>query len=293
MCTTNRARGAIEPGHEAVARRVDLDTAVDPELTSHHRVVRFEQVSPRTITKCRRVLGGCDDVGEEHGRKNAIGVGGSMCAGEEILDLVRDRHVIAKKGDVVIPRELNEFRARNALSDGASVGNVRDAVASAMEHKRRSLDVRQGLAHIDRSENFRSLAPRTRRVAKTFEARPPLLEPLVVARSLDIEVVSGSHLAGESLVEAPLLVLGPAEGPIRRPDGLCRGRIEDERADALRVRCCAPPKIAAVSEPAASMTARTSSICNSTTGGTGPRSESPIPRMSNRMSLENDASRLR
>lgn len=41
------------------------------------------------------------------------------------------------------------------------------------------------------------------------------------------------------------------------------------------------------------MTARTSSICNSTTGGSGPRSESPTPRMSNRMSLEKDASRLR
>jgi hypothetical protein len=39
-------------------------------------------------------------------------------------------------------------------------------------------------------------------------------------------------------VPISLLVLGPAEGPIRRPDGLCRGRIEDERADALRVRCC-------------------------------------------------------
>ncbi len=55
----------------------------------------------------------------------------------------------------------------------------------------------------------------------------------------------------------------------------------------------APPNTAARSEPAASITARRSSICTSSTGGSSPMSESPIPRMSNRISRENDASRSR
>src|SRR6202165_4797988 len=37
--TTNCARGAIEPGHEAVTSSVDLDTAMDPQLTADHTAV--------------------------------------------------------------------------------------------------------------------------------------------------------------------------------------------------------------------------------------------------------------
>ena len=55
----------------------------------------------------------------------------------------------------------------------------------------------------------------------------------------------------------------------------------------------APPNTIASSEPAASITAPTSSRWSSSTGGSGPRSDSPTPRMSKRISRENLARRFR
>ena len=45
-------------------------------------------------------------------------------------------------------------------------------------------------------------------------------------------------------------------------------------------------------EPAASMTALTSSACSSSVGAAEPRSESPVPRRSKRMRRVNDDRRL-
>ena len=55
------------------------------------------------------------------------------------------------------------------------------------------------------------------------------------------------------------------------------------------------PKSAALSEPAASRTARTSSIRSSSVGSilTGTLSERPVPRLSNRIRRLKDARRLR
>jgi hypothetical protein len=55
-----------------------------------------------------------------------------------------------------------------------------------------------------------------------------------------------------------------------------------------------PNRLARV-EPAASSTARTSSMRASSPGSalTGTRSDSPVPRLSNRISRENEASRRR
>src|SRR5262249_38744930 len=54
-----------------------------------------------------------------------------------------------------------------------------------------------------------------------------------------------------------------------------------------------PPKRAARSEPAVSMTARTSSIRTSRLGISVTRSDSPVPRLSNRMSREKEESPVR
>ena len=50
------------------------------------------------------------------------------------------------------------------------------------------------------------------------------------------------------------------------------------------------PNSAARSEPAASNTARTSSMRSSSGAGAATGSESPVPRLSNRISRENEAS---
>ena len=122
--TTNRARGAIEPGHEAVTSSVDFYTAMDRQFTSYQCVVRLEQVSPSPIAERCRALCGPHDVREENRRQDAVGVGWLMRASEELFDLVRNRVVVAEEWDVVIPRELNEPRSWYPLGDGTALGDV-------------------------------------------------------------------------------------------------------------------------------------------------------------------------
>jgi hypothetical protein len=124
LSTTNRPRGAIESGHETVACSVDLDTPMDGQLTSYECVVRLEKVSPGPIAEIGRKLRGSHDVGEHNGRENAVGVGRLMRTGEELLDLVCDRVVVAEEWDVVIARELNESRPRYPLGDRAALSDV-------------------------------------------------------------------------------------------------------------------------------------------------------------------------
>ncbi len=78
LSTTNRPRGAIEPGHQAVAGRVDFYTAMDRQFTSYQCVVRLQQVSPSPIAKRCRALRGPHDVREEDRRQDAVGVGSSQ-----------------------------------------------------------------------------------------------------------------------------------------------------------------------------------------------------------------------
>ena len=53
------------------------------------------------------------------------------------------------------------------------------------------------------------------------------------------------------------------------------------------------PKIAARAEPTASITAPMSSIRSSIDGGLATGSDIPVPRLSNTINRENDASRVR
>ena len=55
---------------------------------------------------------------------------------------------------------------------------------------------------------------------------------------------------------------------------------------------CDVPNSAACSDPTASITARTSSMRTSRLGMSATRSESPVPRLSNRIWRENELSRV-
>jgi hypothetical protein len=52
-------------------------------------MVTREQIAPRTVAEFRRALRRADDVGEEDGRKDAVGDGRFLPAAQEALDLGR------------------------------------------------------------------------------------------------------------------------------------------------------------------------------------------------------------
>ena len=110
------------------------------------------------------MLGGADDVGEHHRREDAVGVVGAARAGDELLDLVKQRVGVAREVDVVVAGQLQVARARDVGGQVTAVADVDEAIAAAMDDQRRDLDRRQHCAHVervDRLEDRRTIPGRT------------------------------------------------------------------------------------------------------------------------------------
>jgi hypothetical protein len=63
---------AVEGGHEAIARRVDLTSAVLPKFLADQSVVLGENLSPAHVPHRRRFLRRADDVGKQDSRKDSL-----------------------------------------------------------------------------------------------------------------------------------------------------------------------------------------------------------------------------
>ena len=121
------ARRPVERREEPVAGRVDLAAAEALELAPDERVVPLEQVAPAPVAELRRPLGRADDVGEEHRREHAVGLGhrgatpvrnSSISSSERVL--------VADPRQVVVARQLDEPRAGDLLGDVAALLDVHD-----------------------------------------------------------------------------------------------------------------------------------------------------------------------
>src|SRR5262245_32053327 len=71
---TDGACRAVERGEEPVAGGVHLAAASACELPTDNRVVALEQLAPTGIAELGHLLRRADDVGEEDGRKHAVGL---------------------------------------------------------------------------------------------------------------------------------------------------------------------------------------------------------------------------
>jgi hypothetical protein len=70
--TSDRARGAIERGEEAVTGGVSLVTSEAIDLAADDVVVSALHLAPRPIPDPGRPVGGADDIGEQDGREDAF-----------------------------------------------------------------------------------------------------------------------------------------------------------------------------------------------------------------------------
>src|SRR5919197_291292 len=111
-------RRSVECCEEAVPRGVDLLPPETVELDTNGLVVRLEQLAPAPVAELHRALRRADDVGEEDGREDAVGLGRRPRPGQELLDLVHDLVGVDPR-DVVVPGQLDEACARDVLGDVA------------------------------------------------------------------------------------------------------------------------------------------------------------------------------
>jgi hypothetical protein len=71
-----------------------------------------EQLAPLTVAQCRRLLRRADNIGEEHGRQLALGLGRVPGAGNERLDLVEDAVRVPDERHVIVTGKLDVLGAR-------------------------------------------------------------------------------------------------------------------------------------------------------------------------------------
>ena len=103
----DRARRPVEAREEPVARGVDLAPAKALELAPNRGVVSLQQLAPAPVAELGRPLRRADDVGEEHRREHAVGLGRLAHAGQELADLVEDLAPAVCPGHVRVARQLD------------------------------------------------------------------------------------------------------------------------------------------------------------------------------------------
>jgi hypothetical protein len=87
---TDRARGAVEGGEDAVAGQL-LFVSLEPrQLVAHGVIVAVEQRVPGSIAESGDPLGGADDIREHQSGEHPRVIGGYAGAGKKFFDLVDD-----------------------------------------------------------------------------------------------------------------------------------------------------------------------------------------------------------
>ncbi len=110
--TPDRPCRPVETGEEAIACGVHLPAAEARELAAHDRMVVLEQLTPGAIAERGSTLTRADNVGEKHGREDALRFGllpspSLPDPGQEPLDLSDDRFAVSHPGKVISPGELD------------------------------------------------------------------------------------------------------------------------------------------------------------------------------------------
>ena len=201
-------------------------------------------------------------------------------------------------------RELDVHRALDLVCRVTGLSLQDDRIVLPVDHQGGDVGRRQDVADVHVREDPPELLEGARACNEPLEPRPPPDETLVGSdgRRLQRQVLPGPNLADEPFEEHPLFFGGLAvrESGVETvfatgaysTSALVRSGWVAAKSVAI-VAARAPPNTIASADPAASITAPTSSRCSSSTGGSGPRSESPTPRKSNRISRENFARRSR
>ena len=164
-------RRPVERREVAVARDVDLTTPMPARLAPEHREDLRDEIGPCAISATCELLGRADDVGEEHGREHAIGLGDAALAGHELLDLGEDRFRVAHPREVVAPGHLDEAGPRDPLGEVATALD-RDRVLAPVDHERLDADGREDVTHIGVAGHRQDLAHRTRAHGAPLEPSP-------------------------------------------------------------------------------------------------------------------------
>jgi len=268
-----------------------LDAAEAGELAPHRRVVTGQDLAPGAVSELRRPRRRADEIGEEDGGEHALRLDGSSSRlGDEAVQLAEDRAGVAKRWDRTDAGQHDEARVGHRGDE--CLGRCDGRVILPLQHERRHAHRRQDVPDVDleveppeRSEDpgltlnritrtnaFTSSSPRPGDDARTWSARESGHRRSV--SSIHRSQSSRDSAQGQSGAHIVRAVVPKSARAITRCGCVAaKTSANDPESPAA--------KTTALDDPAASSTARRSSIRTSSGGAPSTRSESPLPRLSN------------
>src|SRR5262249_2119612 len=109
----------IKGGHEAVPGGVDFFAPEAPQSVSHRSVVGIEERSPAAIAERGGTTRRIHDVREQDGGEETLDLGRAL-PGQDLGDLARDPGGVLTVGSDIRPRQLDESRSVDLLSEVAA-----------------------------------------------------------------------------------------------------------------------------------------------------------------------------
>src|SRR5438445_2666951 len=113
-CAADRSCWRVEGRERPIAHGLHDSTAVPCQFAPDQAVVLLEELAPAGVTDVGGLLGGTDEVGEQHAEEDPTHIRCAPFASEELLDLVQERVGVTDPEQVLATWEFDELGVRDA-----------------------------------------------------------------------------------------------------------------------------------------------------------------------------------
>ena len=164
----------VEGCQESVTRAFDLAAAISADVAPDDGIVRGADLEPARIAHVSGQPGRVDDVGEQDGRKLALGMHGRRRAGQEFLDGIEDLLARGRvKRKAVSARQLPAVRAGNVIGQEAAEARAVVPIVAAVDDERRHGDRAQDRPDVHVQHPPVHARGRSRRHGETLDSHEP------------------------------------------------------------------------------------------------------------------------
>ena len=223
----------VEQDGQAVGRDQQRPAAEALDLAGHRALERMDGGQPPGSAADGLVQARAQDRGQ-----HAIGFGPAHRAGQEPLDRIEQRVLVAHERQVVLAGDLDQARVRDESRQVAALLDAQAAVVRPVEHQRRHAHGGQHATDVDLRVHAGEPERRARARAHAQVRRPPLPERGIVrlARRALLQADRPAPAAHDLLAERVPLLARRAPRVVRLAQALRVAADHHQRFGALRVR---------------------------------------------------------
>jgi hypothetical protein len=173
------ARPVASKVAKPVAGGLDLPAPMAEQRSSRHGLVLVGEPGPPGGSDLGLLFGRSDDVGEQDGGRDHVGLGAAAGTGQELFDLVHDRIDVTGEEGVVSAREHHEPSPGDVPSQVAARAEADVAVLLSVQDQGGDRDRRQQRTDIPFGSNPRGLSEQLGADAEALGPGPPRPKPFI------------------------------------------------------------------------------------------------------------------